>query len=404
MAAQEPLVPQVRPIAERRPRLVPILGGRHGRREEDRPLIVHVVATRPDAVRLAPVHDAVAERDVFHQVVAHTGQYTDPALSSDFLREVGLPAPDHVLRAGHGSAATQIACALAEGEALLAELQPTAIVVAGAANATLGVVLAASKLGVSVARLEAGLRARDRSAGEEELNRALLDTMASVLFAPSATATENLLAEGVPAERVRHVGSTAVDGLRRVRHQAAERALWTRFGVERHRYALVTLSHSENIDDDERLARIVEALAALAPRVPVIFPLDPRTRDRLIPMGDAHRLIGAGVHVTPPLGYVDFLSLQIGAGAVVTDSGTVQEETSALGVPCFTLRAATEREITVTHGTNVLLGHDPRDLADVRPAAGPPTPCAIPLWDGRAAARIADVLVANYALVRAVGS
>jgi len=403
MAAQEPLVPRVHPVAKRRPRLVSIMGGRHGRHEEDRPVLVHVVAGRPDAVKLAPVHAAVAQRGVFRQVVAQTGQHTDPPLSSDFLRDVGLPAPDHLLRAGHGSAATQTACALAEGEALLAELQPAALVVAGAANSTLGVVLAASKLGVPVARLEAGLRTRDRAAGEE-LNRTLLDTMGDVLFASSARAIENLLAEGVPAERVRHDGSTAVDGVRRARPRAAARAMWARFGVERHRYVLVTLDRPENVDDDERLARIVEALAELASRVPVIFPQHPRTRARLIPMGDAHRLTGAGVLFTPPLGYLDFLSLQTGAGVVVTDSGTVQEETSVLGVPCYTLGDTTERTITLTHGTNTLLKDDPRDLADLPLAMRPPTPSVISLWDGRAGDRIADALVAGYARARAVGA
>jgi UDP-N-acetylglucosamine 2-epimerase (non-hydrolysing) len=253
-----------------------------------------------------------------------------------------------------------------------------------------------------VARLEAGLRESDWSVGEE-INRTLLDTMADTLFAPTAQAARSLEAEAAAAGRVHLVGSTAVDSLRQAERTAAGRAAWRRFGAEQGRYVLVTLHRPANVDDDERLARIVEALAGLARRVPVIFPLHPRTRERLKPMGDAHRLLAAGVLCGPPLGYIDFLSLQSGAGAVVTDSGTVQEETSALGVRCYTLRASTERAITLTHGTNALLGDDPRDLADVRLASGPPTPSAIPLWDGRAATRVADALVANYALVRAAG-
>jgi UDP-N-acetylglucosamine 2-epimerase (non-hydrolysing) len=196
------------------------------------------------------------------------------------------------------------------------------------------------------------------------------------------------------------VGSTAIDTLRGAARTAAALEAWRRFGAQRGGYVLVTLHHPANVDHDERLARIVEALAALARRVPVIFPLHPRTRAHLQPMGDAHRLLEAGVVCVPPLRYLDFLSLQIGAGAVITDSGTVQEETAALGVTCYTLRAATEREITLTHGTNVLLGDDPRDIADVRPSACDPVPRAIPLWDARAAQRVARVLVANYALVR----
>jgi UDP-N-acetylglucosamine 2-epimerase (non-hydrolysing) len=283
---------------------------------------------------------------------------------------------------------------------VLAELRPAGVLLAGASNSALGCALAATKQGIPVARVEAGLRERDWSVGEE-VNRTLLDTMADTLFAPTAQAAEDLQGEGAGAGRVHVVGSTAVDSLRRAERSAAQRATWLRFGAERGRYVLVTLHRPANVDDDERLARIVEGLAGLARRVPVIFPLHPRTRERLKPMGDAHRLLAAGVLCGPPLAYLDFVSLQWGAGAVVTDSGTVQEEASTLGVRCYTLRASTERAITLTHGTNTLLA-DPRDLADVRPS-GARTPSVIPLWDGRAAQRVADALVANYALVRAAG-
>jgi UDP-N-acetylglucosamine 2-epimerase (non-hydrolysing) len=403
MAVEPPRLPQDLP-APPGPRLVLIEGARGTRagRADARPLVAHVVATRPDAVKLAPVHAALAQQGVFRQTVVHTGQHTDPSMTTEIFDDLGLPAPDHVLGTGAGTHGAQTARALAAGETLLGELQPAAIVVTGAANSTLGVVLAASKLGVPVARLEAGLRESDWSVGEE-VNRILLDTMADTLFAPTAQAAQSLEAEPAAAGRVHLVGSTVVDSLRRAERTAVGRAAWRRFGAEQGRYVLVTLHRPANVDDDERLARIVEALAGLARRVPVIFPLHPRTRERLKPMGDAHRLLAAGVLCGPPLGYLDFLSLQWGAGAVVTDSGTVQEETSALGVRCYTLRAATERVITLTHGTNTLLGDDPRDLADVRLASGPPTPSAIPLWDGRAATRVADALVANYALVRAAG-
>ena len=405
MAVEPPSLPQDVP-GQPGPRLVLIEGARgtSAVRADARPLVAHVVATRPDAVKLAAVHAALAQQGVFRQAVVHTGQHTDPAMTTEIFDDLGLPAPDHVLGAGAGTHGAQTARALAAGETLLAELQPAAIVVAGAANSTLGVVLAASKLGVPVARVEAGLRESDWSVGEE-VNRILLDTRADTLFAPTALAAESLEAEAAAAAgRVHLVGSTAADSLRRAERAAAGRATWRRFGVERGRYVLVTLHRPANVDDDERLARIVEAMAGLARRVPIIFPLHPRTRERLKPMGDAHRLLAAGVLCGPPLGYLDFVSLQWGAGAVVTDSGTVQEETSVLGVRCYTLRSSTERPITLTHGTNVLLGDDPRDLADVRLGSGSPTPCAIPLWDGRAAERIADALIANYALVRAAGT
>jgi UDP-N-acetylglucosamine 2-epimerase (non-hydrolysing) len=255
--------------------------------------------------------------------------------------------------------------------------------------------------GIPVARVEAGLREHDWSA-PEEVNRVLLDRLADTLFAPTQQALDTLRGEGVDSARAQFAGSTAVDSLRRAERTARGREAWRRFGLERGGYVLVTLHRPANVDDDERLARIVEALAALALEVPVVFPLHPRTRRRLEPMGDAHRLLAAGVLCGPPLAYLDFLSLQSGAGAVVTDSGTVQEESSALGLRCFTLRSTTERAVTLTHGTNALLD-DPRDLAEVRPSAAGPTPAAIPLWDGRAGERIAAALVANYALVRATG-
>jgi UDP-N-acetylglucosamine 2-epimerase (non-hydrolysing) len=316
--------------------------------------------------------------------------------------DTGLPEPGHRLDA-RGSHGDQTARALQGGEKALAELQPAAVLVAGASNSALGCALAAAKVGVPVARLEAGLREHDWSV-PEEVNRVLLDTMADTLFAPTPQAADNLRAEGVGSGRVHVAGSTAVDALRRGERGAAERTAWRRFGLARGEYVLVTLHRPANVDDDERLARIVEALAELASRVPVVFPLHPRTCRRLKPMGDAHRLLAAGVLCGPPLRYLDFVSLQAGAGAIVTDSGTVQEEASALGVRCFTLRSSTERTITLSHGTNTLLGDDPRDLADVRPSSTGPTPCAIPLWDGRAGERIAEALVANYALVRATGT
>ncbi len=367
------------------------------------PTLVHVVATRPDVVALAPVYSALQRRGAFRQTVLHTGQHTDAAMTSEMFADLGLPDPERRLDSACGSHGEQTARALCGAEEALTALQPAAILVAGGSNSALGCALAATKLCLPVARIDAGLREHDWSV-PEEVNRVLLDTVADTLFAPTQQAVDNLRGEGVGAGRVHLVGSTAVDALRRGERRAAERMAWRRFGVGRGEYVLVTLHRPANVDDDERLARIVEALAALAAEVPVVFPLHPRTRSRLKPMGDAHRLLAAGVLCGPALGYLDFLSLESGAGAIVTDSGTVQEEASALGVRCYTLRSSTERTITLTHGTNALLGDDPRDLADVRPSGSAPTPCAIPLWDGRAGERIADALVANYALVRAAGT
>jgi len=356
------------------------------------------VATRPDAVTLAPVVAALETRGTFDQILVDTGE----GLVGDVLTDLGLPEPGRTLRIASGSDSARTAGALAAGEELLAALEPAAIVVTGAASSTLGLALAATKLGLPVARMQAGLREHDWSV-PEEVNRVLLDRVADLLFASSADAAANLAMEGAIAGNVTIVGSTVVDVLRRAGRCARDRAVWLRYGVAAGSYVLVTMQAPLNLDDDERLARIVEGLATLASRVPVVFPLAPRTRSRLTPMGDAHRLLAAGVLCGPPLSYLDFLSLQAGAGAVITDSGMVQEESSALGVSCFTLRPATDRPVTVTHGTNVLINDDPRDIGAVRPAAGAPMLCTLPMWDGHAGDRITDALIANYAIVRASG-
>jgi UDP-N-acetylglucosamine 2-epimerase (non-hydrolysing) len=382
-----------------------LLPGRDGEVEEPAalPRLVHVVTSRSDLVALAPVAVALQRGGIFRQIVLLAAQGTDETLTDGMFREVGLPLPEHRLAAGAGSHGRQTARALERSEALLASLRPAAVLVPGASDAALGCAVAAAKLGVPVARLDAGLREHDLRA-QAEINRVLMDTLADVCFAPTHEAAATLLAAGAGPARVHMTGSTAVDSVRRFHRLAADREVWRRFGIERGSYVLVTLSRPANVDHDEQLARIVEALAALAAKVPVVFPLHPTTQERLTTMGDAHRLVAAGVHCEPLFGYLDFLSLQAGAGTIVTDSGTVQEEASALGIRCFTLLASTERTITLTHGTNVLLGDDPRDIADVLPNCSEATPCAIPLWDGRAGERVAAELVANYALVRATSA
>jgi UDP-N-acetylglucosamine 2-epimerase (non-hydrolysing) len=358
--------------------------------------VVHVLATRPDAVTLAPVVSALARGSALEPHVLHTGQHSGTAMVDEMLADVGLGTPDRCLDTGAGSHAAQSARAMEAATHALEELRPAVVVVTGASNSAVGVAIAAAGLGVPVARLEAGLREHDWTV-PEEVNRVLLDSTADTLFASSEEAVRNLRAERIGNGHVHLVGSTAVDSLRRSEDAARRRETWRRFGVARGHYALVTLHRPANVDDDEQLARIVEGLAQLARRVPVVFAIHPRTHERLMAMGDEERLRLAGVRCTPPLRYGDFLSLELGAGAVVTDSGTVQEETSALGVRCFTLRASTERTATLVHGTNTLLGDDPRELADVRLAAGDPERRELPHWDGRSGARVAALLVERYA-------
>jgi UDP-N-acetylglucosamine 2-epimerase (non-hydrolysing) len=281
-------------------------------------------------------------------------------------------------------------------ERILFEERPQAVVVAGDVNSTLACALAAAKLGIPVAHLEAGLRSGDWSM-PEEVNRVLTDRLSDVLLTHSPEALENLRAEGIDTARIHFVGNTMIDSLRRCEPRARQRAAFEPLGLRERRYVLVTFHRPGNVDRPDRLAHIGAELVALASRVPVVFPVHPRTRARLESSGDLRVLEDAGVRCIDPVGYLDFLSLQASAGAILTDSGGVQEEAAALGVPCFTFRPNTERPVTLTHGTNVLLGEDPAAIRRVKISLADPVPCAIPLWDGHAADRVAGVLADAYA-------
>jgi UDP-N-acetylglucosamine 2-epimerase (non-hydrolysing) len=377
------------------PNLVLVPGTPHV--ADSKSTIVHVVGARPNFVKMAPVIQALDRRSVFNQVVVHTGQHYDSKMSDNVLADLDFPDVDIFLGVGSGTHGVQTAKVLSEFEKVLIDIDPDVVLVAGDVNSTLACALAASKLGIAIAHLEAGLRSFDWSM-PEEVNRVLTDRLADVLFAHSPEATENLKAEGICPGKVYNVGNTMIDSLRRAEKRARELAAWTTLGFAERSYILVTLHRPSNVDDADRLRAIVSGLVQLAEHAPVVFPIHPRTRARLAEDGGLAQLEEAGVACIEPVAYLEFLSLQAGAGAIVTDSGGVQEEASALGVSCFTFRPNTERPITLTHGTNVLLGEDPAEIADVRPSPHPPTPCAIPLWDGHAGERVADALVANYVL------
>jgi UDP-N-acetylglucosamine 2-epimerase (non-hydrolysing) len=363
-------------------------------------LVIHVVGARPNFIKMAPLIETLRKRGVNRQLVVHTGQHYDRRMSEEILIDLGFPKPDHSLGVGSGPHGEQTAKVLMAFEQILLKQRPAVVVVAGDVNSTLACALAASKLGIPVAHLEAGLRSGDWTM-PEEINRVLTDRLSDLLLTHSPEATTNLEAEGVDVSRVRYVGNTMIDSLRRYETQARERAAWRAHGVEQGKYVLVTLHRPSNVDEPGRLSEIVTALAAVGAEAPVIFPVHPRTRARLVDADLLGRLTDGGVHCVDPVGYLDFLSLQAGAGAIVTDSGGVQEEASALGVDCYTLRANTERPVTMTHGTNELLGDRPAALLRVRPSGRPPTPCAIPLWDGHAAERAADALLEGYPAIAA---
>jgi UDP-N-acetylglucosamine 2-epimerase (non-hydrolysing) len=356
--------------------------------------ILHAVGTRPNLVKMAPVIEALEHRSIVRQVLVHTGQHYDSALSDDILVDLELRRPDRFLGVGSGTHAEQVARTMLAFEHALAEERPDLVVVAGDVNSTLACALTAAKCGIPVAHVEAGLRSFDWSM-PEELNRVLTDRLSAYLFTHSPEAAENLAREGIAESSVYYVGNTMIDTLRKFERRARERAAWRESGLDERAYVLITLHRPSNVDDPVRLSALVEGLIALATRIPVVFPVHPRTRARLESSVTLRRLTSArDLHLLEPLGYLDFLSFEAAAGAIVTDSGGVQEEASALGVPCYTFRRNTERPVTVTHGTNAVVGDDPDVLAKLRPSPWPPAPAAIPLWDGHAGERVADVLAA----------
>jgi UDP-N-acetylglucosamine 2-epimerase (non-hydrolysing) len=359
------------------------------------PVVVHAVGGRSDAVRLAPVMAALERRGAGNQVVVGVGDAVDCELIASVAADVGLPARDHTL--ADPSEADGVGAALTSFHELLSEVEPQLVVLAGERDAVLACALAAARRRIAVAHLESGLRSWDWAA-PEEVNRVVIDRLSDTLFTHSEEGSVNLRGEGVPDGRVHAVGSTAVDALRRVEARARARAAWAAHGLAERGYVLVTLHRDANLAGADRVRGWVEALAGLATWTGVVFCLHPRTRARLSALGALPALHAAGVGCVSPQGYVDFVSLQLGAGAIVTDSYAVQEEASALGVRCFTLAAVSERPTTLAHGTNVLLGEDPSAIAAIVPGTAVPTPRPVPLWDGHAAERVADVLVATYAL------
>ncbi len=344
--------------------------------------ICFVVGARPNFMKVAPVLRALDAP----ALLVHTGQHYDAEMSDVFLQELGMPEPDVFLATGSGTHAQQTARALVGIEQVLDVREPVAVVVAGDVNSTLAGALAAVKTGVPVAHIEAGLRSFDRTMPEEH-NRRVTDHLSDLLLVHSESAVDNLSREGIAASRIEFVGNTMIDTLLEHVENAKARAPWLALDVEVGTYGLVTLHRPSLVDEPGLLGDVAAALAALAERVPLVFPVHPRTRARLTESGIA---LGA-VRLTPPLGYREFLGLEAGARFVLTDSGGVQEETSALGVPCFTLRETTERPVTVELGTNTVLGAFPERIGDIPALLGEVRQARpIPLWDGRAGKRAAE--------------
>jgi UDP-N-acetylglucosamine 2-epimerase (non-hydrolysing) len=357
-------------------------------------LIIHVVGARPNFMKVAPVMAALGDRSGIGQILVHTGQHYDANMSEVFFQEFGLPEPDVNLGVGSASHAVQTAETMMRLEPVLLDQQPDLVLVYGDVNSTVATALVCAKLLIRVGHVEAGLRSFDRTM-PEEINRLLTDQIADLLFTPSADGNENLLKEGLAPDKIHLVGNVMIDTLVRLLPDALVRWPDLRSGLHLTEYGLVTLHRPSNVDEPAMLAAILSTLDEIGGNVPLLFPIHPRTRQRMLD----HKLVFSPrrLHLIEPLGYLDFLALQHHATLVITDSGGIQEETTFLGIPCLTVRENTERPITVTMGTNVLVGQDMDLLQDeaVRILEGHGKTGQIPpLWDGKAGQRIADIVEA----------
>lgn len=348
--------------------------------------VFHVVGARPNFMKVAPVLEALRARKNVVQTLVHTGQHYDANMSDVFFQQLDIPSPDVNLAVGPGTHATQTADIMTRLEPVVVQNQPDIVLVYGDVNSTVATALVCAKLGIRVGHVEAGLRSFDRTM-PEEVNRLVTDQLADLLFTPSEDGDQNLLREGIASGKIHRVGNVMIDSLVRLLPMAKECS--TKGFPER--YVLVTLHRPANVDDSASLKGILESLLDVNERIAVVFPVHPRTRQRIaglgVPLGN--------LHLCEPLPYIEFLALQSRATAVLTDSGGMQEETTYLGVPCLTLRSNTERPVTVTMGTNILVGQNRQMLTaeltkilDGKAKQGH----IPPLWDGHTGDRIADVL------------
>ena len=360
---------------------------------------VAVVGARPNFMKIAPVYRAAITRGGVDFFMVHTGQHYDNGMSDVFFEDLALPEPDIHLGVGSGTHAYQTGTVMLKFESAVLEHGADLILVVGDVNSTLAGALVAAKLRIPLAHIESGFRSYDMDM-PEEVNRVLTDAVSDFLFTPSEEASSNLVREGVGEERIFLVGDVMIDNLFANAGKAARSGIQESLGVREGRYAVMTMHRPANVDARESLARIVHVLGEVAERSPVVFPLHPRTEKMLSRHGllDDLRSIG-GLVISPPLGTLDFQALLTGARFVLTDSGGVQAETSALGVPCLTLRDRIERNETVRLGTNVIVGLD-RDRiimeVDRILAGGRPEPARILLWDGKASERIVEVLCSRW--------
>ncbi|HEY7912624.1 MAG TPA: UDP-N-acetylglucosamine 2-epimerase (non-hydrolyzing) [Blastocatellia bacterium] len=358
--------------------------------------IINVVGARPNFMKIGPIIKEMRRRpDSIEPLLVHTGQHYDEAMSDAFFEDLDIPRADINLGVGSASHAEQTARIMIAFEKVLSDYRPDWVVVVGDVNSTMAATLVASKMLIRVAHVEAGLRSRDRTM-PEEINRVVTDALADLLLTPSRDANENLEAEGIPAERICFVGNVMIDSLFDNLERARRSDILERLGLEAGQFSAMTLHRPSNVDYKDALGGILNALEDIQHSIPIVFPIHPRTRARLDEFGLMGRVSSMpNLLLTSPLGYLDFLQLYSNSRLVLTDSGGIQEETTALGIPCLTLRQNTERPITVSEGTNCVVGNDPVAIKrEAAAALARPMPKGrVPeLWDGRAAERIVDAI------------
>ena len=357
-------------------------------------MLIHLVcAARPNFMKVAPLYHALSKEPWATPVIVHTGQHYDVNMSDAFFHDLGLPRPHIYLGVGSGTHAEQTGKVMISYEKVLSDQRPDLVIVVGDVNSTMAATLAATKLGIKVAHLEAGLRSNDRTM-PEETNRLVTDVLADILWTPSSDANENLIREGISPEKIHLVGNIMIDSLEMLRDKIESQQTHAAFGLEPGRYGVVTLHRPSNVDDPAVLSKLCTVLVEIAEKLPLVFPIHPRTRKNL----DDHSLLAAlegckDLLLPEPMNYIRFMNLVFNCRFVITDSGGIQEETTYLGIPCLTVRENTERPITVTHGTNQLCNWDNlqgRTEAILQGCTYSRAPIA--LWDGKTADRIVALL------------
>ena len=364
--------------------------------------IINIVGARPNFMKMAPIIEAMNRHpEHFEHKLVHTGQHYDERMSKAFFEDLGMPMPDVDLNVGSGSHAEQTASIMVAFEKVCIAEQPELIIVVGDVNSTMACTITAKKLGIKVAHVEAGLRSRDMDM-PEEINRLCTDVLCDFLFTTDSMANDNLIAEGISEDKIYFVGNVMIDTLVKHRAMAGKLTLMDQLGLKQNGFATLTLHRPSNVDDKATLLGILEALQEISSQLPIVFPIHPRTRKMVEEFDLTHFFnsgdLVRGIWLTEPLGYLEFLHLNMNARMVLTDSGGLQEETTVLGVPCITLRHNTERPITCTEGTNNLVGNDKAEIlkaADKILSGGGPTGRVPDKWDGKTADRIVKILISQ---------